>query len=73
MTTEEKAYIRKIQSTLQQIQNKTNVFFNTVQYERLGLITIKNKWVENKAGVKVKDGVSYHLTEKSEKYLKLVI
>lgn len=73
MTTEDKKYIRKIQATLQQVKNGTNVFFNTTQYERMGLITIKNKWVENKAGKKVKEGVTYHLTEKSENYLKLVI
>jgi len=73
MTETEKQQIRKIIRVLQDIDNGVKVFFNITVYERLGLVTSRKKWGVNPAGKKVLIGHSFHLTEKSKRYLKVVL
>ena len=72
MSKSDKEYIRKIQSVLQQIDNGVNVFFNVATYERLGLITVRKKYIE-RYGEKIVDSHSFHLTPKAKRYLNVVI
>lgn len=73
MTALEIQKIRAIQSILQSIDKGVNVFFNVANYEKLGLITTKKKYTVNSAGNKVVIGFSFHLTEKSKRYLNIVL
>tara|TARA_R100001244_G_scaffold54471_1_gene47042 strand:- start:1503 stop:1724 length:222 start_codon:yes stop_codon:yes gene_type:complete len=73
MTTTETQQIRKIQTTLQNINNGTKVFFNVAQYQRLGLVVVRKKWAINAVGNKIENGHTFHLTPKAKSYLTAVL
>ena len=73
MTQEEKIKIREIIATLQRIDNGEKFFFNVAQYEKLGLITARKKYGINAVGNKVEIGHTFHLTDKSRRYLNVII
>lgn len=62
---EEKAAVRRLQATLLSIQEKSPVFFNITQFQKLGLVRVHGKTIDNKT--------NWVLTEKTRSFLNVTI
>jgi hypothetical protein len=70
MTTQEISAARKVQAVLLSIHLGKPVFFNVVQYEKMGLVKCHQKFsISPGSGNKEVSGYTFHLTEKSQRFL----
>lgn len=73
MTEEDKVAIRKIQRNLLQIQNTGKVPVNLMQYQKMGLISIRHKNVKMASGRMEKVFDRLILTEKGKRTLAVIV
>lgn len=73
MNEETKKTIREIQSKLIKIEAGLPVFFNIVQFQKLGLVYSTNNHGKDSVGNEIVVKTVWHLTEKAKQYIKVVI
>lgn len=73
MTDEDRIAIKKIQRVLLSIDRRDPIFFNTTQYERLGLVYSTKKHGVDAYGNPTIIGHEWHLTSKARQYINVVV
>jgi hypothetical protein len=73
MSEEEKSQIRKLQATLQRIDNGERFFFNITQFRNMGLVTSKDVHYTDARGNDAIKRTEWFLTPKAKEYLKILV
>lgn len=73
LTKKDKSAIKKIQSVLFKIDTKQKVFFNIVQYQKMGLVRGRNKHYKDSSGNKQWLTTNWFLTDKGKQILNTML
>ena len=73
LTKENKLAIKKVQSVLFKIDTKQKVFFNIVEYQKMGLVKGRNKYYKDSSGNKQRLTINWFLTDKGKQILNTIL
>ena len=73
MNEETKKIIREIQAKLIKIDSGIPVFFNIVQFQKMGLVYSTEKHGKDSSGNDTVICHKWHLTEKAKQYIKVAV